>query len=121
MKMQLEKGLENAVVTTIVEGDHMATIEAKIDEPLQTEMHMHKKCYEMYEVDEGKMMINLKKGKKIKQIELNPENKKFFILNPGAKHSVCIDEGSVVNIYRFTTEKKPLSVLYDLQSIAMCV
>lgn len=63
--MQLEKGLENAVVTTMVESDRMASIEVKIDGPLQTEMHMHEKCYEMYEVNQGKMIITLKKERKL--------------------------------------------------------
>lgn len=74
--------------------------------------HVHKKSFEMYQIDSGKAKIILQNKEEKKEIVISSENVDYCIIEPGVEHTVYFEEGSDVTIYRFP-RKRAVSVIND--------
>ena len=72
--------------------------------------HVHKKSFEMYQIDSGKAKIILQNKEEKKEIEISSEG--YYIIEPGVEHAVYFEEGTDVTIYRFP-RKRAVSVIND--------
>ena len=74
--------------------------------------HVHKKSFEMYQIDSGKAKITIKDQEGKKEIVIPSEAVDYCIIEPGVEHTVYFEEGTDVTIYRFP-RKKAVSVIDD--------
>lgn len=74
--------------------------------------HVHKKSFEMYQIDSGKAKITIQDQEGKKEIVIPSENVDYCIIEPGVEHTVYFEEGSDVIIYRFP-RKRIVSVIDD--------
>lgn len=74
--------------------------------------HVHKKSFEMYQIDSGKAKITIQDQEGKKEIVIPSEAVYYCIIEPGVEHTVYFEEGTDVTIYRFP-RKKAVSVIDD--------
>lgn len=74
--------------------------------------HVHKKSFEMYQIDSGKAKITIQDQEGKKEIVIPSEAVDYCIIEPGVEHTVYFEEGTDVTIYRFP-RKKAVSVIDD--------
>lgn len=74
--------------------------------------HVHKKSFEMYQIDSGKAKITIQNQEGKKEIVIPSEAVDYCIIEPGVEHTVYFEEGTDVTIYRFP-RKKAVSVIDD--------
>ena len=74
--------------------------------------HVHKKSFEMYQIDSGKAKIILQNKEEKKEIEISSEGIDYCIIEPGVEHAVYFEEGTDVTVYRFP-RKRMVSVIDD--------
>ena len=74
--------------------------------------HVHKKSFEMYQIDSGKAKITIQDQEGKKEIVIPSEVVDYCIIEPGVEHTVYFEEGTDVTIYRFP-RKKAVSVIDD--------
>lgn len=77
--------------------------------------HVHKKSFEMYQIDSGKAKITIQDQEGKKEIVIPSEDVDYCIIEPGVEHTVYFEEGTDVTIYRFP-RKKAVSVIDDIFS-----
>lgn len=74
--------------------------------------HVHKKSFEMYQIDSGKAKITIQDQEGKKEIVIPSEDVDYCIIEHGVEHTVYFEEGSDVIIYRFP-RKRAVSVIND--------
>ena len=99
----LEKLLENAEVS--VENRKLCIVQFHIKKSGWERLHFHKKSFEMYQVNSGKMTIVFEKEGKRERIQILPGKDNYFILEPGTEHMIYFERDSDITIYRLSVRR----------------
>ena len=95
-----------------VEKRRLCVVQCHIKKSGWEAPHVHKKSFEMYQIDSGKAKITIQDQEGKKEIVIPSEAVDYCIIEPGVEHTVYFEEGTDVTIYRFP-RKKAVSVIDD--------